>query len=317
MTKIVLEVLTTAQNFEEAAYLASNPDVARAVAQGHFPSGRAHFDIYGHAEGRRMRTSALLDEAQSLKLRRLDDGLRKELPHRVAGQKHDFLTPQLRDDMGIMDTDNVSSHDYPADMQAIVDSHPDGLILDFGSGKRATYFSNVVNYDVVNYATTDVIGVGEVLPFKDNLFDAVISNAVLEHVKQPASCAQEIARVLKPGGTLWCSVAFLSPVHGYPNHYFNMTAQGLRSLFEPYLEIDAQTVPDVMRPIYGLRWIVHLWAAGLTGETRERFLDMSLKDLLKPMPEIENADWIRGLSDDKNFELATCTAILAHKPAAR
>jgi len=36
----------------EAFYLRRNPDVARAVAEGHFPSGRAHYANYGMAEGR-------------------------------------------------------------------------------------------------------------------------------------------------------------------------------------------------------------------------------------------------------------------------
>lgn len=38
--------------FNEAAYLAANPDVAAAVAGGAFPSGRAHYEQYGIAEGR-------------------------------------------------------------------------------------------------------------------------------------------------------------------------------------------------------------------------------------------------------------------------
>ncbi len=36
--------------------------------------------------------------------------------------------------------------------------------------------------------------------FKDNMFDLTISNAVFEHVQNPASVLQELYRVLKPGG---------------------------------------------------------------------------------------------------------------------
>jgi len=42
----------TAQDFDEAAYLRANPDVAAAVAAGKFSSGRQHFERYGHAEKR-------------------------------------------------------------------------------------------------------------------------------------------------------------------------------------------------------------------------------------------------------------------------
>lgn len=41
---------------------------------------------------------------------------------------------------------------------------------------------------------------GLTLPFDDAVFDACISNYVLEHVEHPARHFQEVARVLKPGG---------------------------------------------------------------------------------------------------------------------
>lgn len=75
-------------------------------------------------------------------------------------------------------------------------------------------------------------GVGEVLPFKNNSFDALISLAVLEHVKDPWRCVSEILRELKPGGEIICCVSFLQPFHGYPHYYYNMTAQGLKNIFD-------------------------------------------------------------------------------------
>lgn len=44
----------TFENFDEAAYLAANPDVAQAVAKGEWPSGWQHFKAHGHRENRRM-----------------------------------------------------------------------------------------------------------------------------------------------------------------------------------------------------------------------------------------------------------------------
>ena len=38
--------------FDEAFYLAKYPDIADAVAGGHFPSGRHHYENFGFAEGR-------------------------------------------------------------------------------------------------------------------------------------------------------------------------------------------------------------------------------------------------------------------------
>lgn len=40
------------EDFDETTYLALNPDVAHAVRAGAFASGREHWDLHGHAEGR-------------------------------------------------------------------------------------------------------------------------------------------------------------------------------------------------------------------------------------------------------------------------
>lgn len=37
--------------FNEAEYLAANPDVTAAVKEGKFRSGREHYEIYGEREG--------------------------------------------------------------------------------------------------------------------------------------------------------------------------------------------------------------------------------------------------------------------------
>jgi hypothetical protein len=38
--------------FDEGFYRATYPDIAKAVDDGHFPSGRTHYDLYGFTEGR-------------------------------------------------------------------------------------------------------------------------------------------------------------------------------------------------------------------------------------------------------------------------
>lgn len=42
------------------------------------------------------------------------------------------------------------------------------------------------------------------IPFDDDAFDLVVSNQVFEHIPELAAAIAEIARVLKPGGTLLC-----------------------------------------------------------------------------------------------------------------
>jgi SAM-dependent methyltransferase len=44
------------------------------------------------------------------------------------------------------------------------------------------------------------------VPFKENSFDLIISNSVLEHVEDLPQTVQELSRILTRGGTLLCSV---------------------------------------------------------------------------------------------------------------
>ena len=51
-----------------------------------------------------------------------------------------------------------------------------------------------------------VNGDGTRLPFSDGTFDRIICSEVMEHIPDDAAAARELARVLKPGGTLAVTV---------------------------------------------------------------------------------------------------------------
>ncbi len=65
------------------------------------------------------------------------------------------------------------------------------------------------------------------LPLKSDSIDAVFSNCVLEHMKDPFVAMHEVARVLKPSGRIYMSVAFMEPFHG---SYFHISHWGLEEL---------------------------------------------------------------------------------------
>jgi SAM-dependent methyltransferase len=70
--------------------------------------------------------------------------------------------------------------------------------------------------------------------------DIVYSIAVLEHVRKPWVVAEEIHRVLRPGGHVVVELPFLNVIHD-EHDYFRFTDKGIRSLFderrfEPILE---------------------------------------------------------------------------------
>ncbi|OAD22470.1 Methyltransferase type 11 [Candidatus Thiomargarita nelsonii] len=93
--------------------------------------------------------------------------------YEYTGQHFNFLTEELKRKFKIVDTSSVSANDYDEIVLHIITQYQDGLILDCGAGKRHTDYPNVINFEIVPYPSTDILGVGEKLPFKDNTFDAV------------------------------------------------------------------------------------------------------------------------------------------------
>ena len=62
-------------------------------------------------------------------------------------------------------------------------------------------------------------------------FDYILVIEVLEHIKHPHAAAQNLYKLLKPGGTLVLSTPFLFPLHDRPYDYFRFTKYGLAELF--------------------------------------------------------------------------------------
>ncbi|MBI4470775.1 MAG: class I SAM-dependent methyltransferase [Acidobacteria bacterium] len=76
----------------------------------------------------------------------------------------------------------------------------------------------------------EVVGVAEALPFRTSVIDTVLLTTVLEHVPRPHAVMQEIARVLKPGGTLILTAPQFWHLHEEPRDYFRFTRFGLALL---------------------------------------------------------------------------------------
>lgn len=303
----------TEERFDEQSYLRANPDVVKAIADGSAVTGLLHFQMYGQKEGRQQ-YNIDLPQAKRDKQERIRALFKEGLSYQKLDGMSDFLTEEVRRAWNIIDTDLVSGNGYDENVQSLIKRHINGLVLDVGSGLRTDYYRNVINYEIVPFASTDVLGVGEELPFKDNSIDAVISSAVLEHVKDPFRCAKEIIRVLKPGGELFCCVPFLQPYHGYPHHYYNMTHQGLRNLFEGPMVVDGIKVLDTTAPIWTLTWFLDIWVRGLSGAAKEQFLKMQVSDLLIPIDQHLDEPYVTQLPESTKLEIASACVLFAHKP---
>lgn len=104
----------------------------------------------------------------------------------------------------------------------------DRLVLDIGAGQEqfgrqfAERGARYVAVDLEREALVPgpdmgaVVGRGEQLPFADASADIVMSNNVMEHVRRPGAIAEEMLRVLRPGGLLFISyTAWYGPWGGH------------------------------------------------------------------------------------------------------
>jgi len=235
--------------------------------------------------------------------------------HRVdrVGNAWDFLPDASRTNFRVTETSNISAWGYDDRAMSLVNRYSDGLILDCGSGLRPSYLENVINYEVAAYPTTDILGVGERLPFIDSCFDAVFSFAVLEHVTDPFRCAEQMARVLKPAGVLFGVVPFLQPFHGFPSHYYNMTSEGLRRLFDSSLDVVECAVPQQGLPIFSLTWILQSYLRGLPPEIRDEFKKMTVEQLAIDPWGVVDRPFVQQLSPSATRDLAATNFIIAVK----
>lgn len=105
------------------------------------------------------------------------------------------------------------------------------LILNIGSSSKKIY-PNAINLDIGLFENVDVVADGKNLPFKDNSFDLVLIESVLEHVDEPERVIKESYRVLKSKGRIYISIPFVFVFHGSPNDFNRYTLNGLKKRLE-------------------------------------------------------------------------------------
>jgi SAM-dependent methyltransferase len=103
------------------------------------------------------------------------------------------------------------------------------------------------------------------LPFVDGAFDAVVVQAVLEHVLDPPRVVAEIHRVLVPAGLVYAETPFMQQVHEGAYDFTRYTASGHRRLFRCFDELGRGVVGG---PGEALAWSVRYFAIALAGGSR-------------------------------------------------
>lgn len=116
---------------------------------------------------------------------------------------------------------------------------PKSTILDVGAGPQwaKSYFEkNNHKYLACDVEQSrfskiqDFFVVDEHLPIPDRSIDVLISNSVLEHLRNPSIALSEYHRVLKPKGVLYLQTNFLYQEHGNPHDYLRFTLEMIQIL---------------------------------------------------------------------------------------
>ena len=148
-----------------------------------------------------------------------------------------------------------------------------GNVLNAGCGDRdlsgfltKNGAASVENCDIKTAIPGAILADLTRIPRANGVFDAVICNAVLEHVQFPDQVVCELHRVLKPGGYLILCVPFMQPYHPTPADYRRYSKQGLSELARVH-NFDVVEIFPVHSLSQTISWI---WWTYL-GERRKHF----------------------------------------------
>jgi SAM-dependent methyltransferase len=113
------------------------------------------------------------------------------------------------------------------------------IALNVGSS-TLTYGKNCINLDICPFSGVDVLGDAHDLPFRSEAFRLCILSAVLQYCSSPTRVAEEIFRVLAPGGIAVIDAPFMQPECGrHDLHRFSK--EGLIECFKKMEVVDCKT----------------------------------------------------------------------------
>lgn len=153
----------------------------------------------------------------------------------------------------------------------------DTLVLNVGSG-TGRLGDNVINLEIGIFPEVDVVGNGENLPFVDECFDVMYSNALLEHLPEPEIVVCEMKRILKKGGLIWGFVPFLQPYHGYPYDYQRYTLTGIEHIFGKHFKLLQKGIWS--GPSSAVAWILRDYIRMLIPFSEKELLRVIINGLL-------------------------------------
>lgn len=128
---------------------------------------------------------------------------------------------------------------------------------------------NQMELTSTEYPAVDI----QALPFSESQFDWVIADQVLEHVENPRKAADEMRRVLKPGGIAIFAAPSLNREHDSPRDFWRIMPAGMRDLCKDFTVIHQCRSWGSARAVNYLTRFTNLWEIpegyiGFSGEVR-------------------------------------------------
>ena len=136
---------------------------------------------------------------------------------------------------------NISSKENYATLRKCLENEENASVLFVGSGYKKGYgvecfgkklLSKSVNLDLKPSGIVSVVGNAHSLPFKEEIFNAVVAQAVIPYLKNPFLAVNEIKRVLKKGGYVYVETHFIHR-HDYSD-FWRLTEKGILELFKDF-----------------------------------------------------------------------------------
>lgn len=188
---------------------------------------------------------------------RLAWAIASRTPHVTSHRRQEAIAQRFADRL---------AGDRPAPSILVVGSGTDGIGVD---ALRAIPGAALCEFDV--YLTDARMLVADLLdlPFEAASFDAVVAQGVLEHVIDPHRAAEEIHRVLKPGGLVFSTTPFVLGVHLPVADYTRFSRLAVIRLFRRFTPIECDVIEGAAVSLaYSLAyfwmalWSSFGWASG-------------------------------------------------------
>lgn len=164
---------------------------------------------------------------------------------------------------------------YPMDrfgLKSPILYRPEHRIVHIGGGPNRNH-PQEWNLNLFRRENIDVVGDAQRLPLADESVDVIISNAVLEHVRDLPATLAEMRRVLKPGGYVYVEIPFMQHYHTHDVYgvqfedYRRLTRPGLRQAFDFCTPLETGVC---VGPTSALLQILHGYLAGLGTSPRHQ-----------------------------------------------